>query len=175
MSIYQESIIKLIKHVKAKKVIEIGVYKSRTLKKILKTQGSNIKEYWGVDPFKQLTQDTMKSWYVPQSYWDDLYIRACKMMYYFKQLKILRLESITASLLFPDHYFDLVFIDGNHEYNAISEDITMWRPKVKIGGILSGHDYGSTRHPGVKQAVDESFGKLICLSEGGVWWTDIII
>lgn len=56
-------------------------------------------------------------------------------------------------------YLDFAFIDGNHEYAYVKQDIELYWPKVCKGGFLSGHDY-SGGHPGVTQAVDEFFGKL---------------
>jgi predicted O-methyltransferase YrrM len=52
----------------------------------------------------------------------------------------LALPSTEASRLFPDGSVDLVFIDGNHGYSAVKEDIAAWLPKVRSGGILCGHD-----------------------------------
>ena len=43
--------------------------------------------------------------------------------------------------LFEDNSLDFVFIDANHAYDSIKEDINLWFPKVKKGGIFSGHDY----------------------------------
>ena len=64
--------------------------------------------------------------------------------------------SVEASRDFPDGHFDLVYIDGNHSYAAVVEDIKAWRPKVKPGGILAGHDYVAPNEVyGVKWAVDQ--------------------
>jgi hypothetical protein len=51
---------------------------------------------------------------------------------------------------------DMVFIDGDHEYESVKYDIKAWFPHVRDGGILCGHDYGYFK--GVNKAVDE-FGK----------------
>lgn len=42
---------------------------------------------------------------------------------------------------FPDEFFDLVYIDADHTYNACLRDIRDWYPKVKNGGLLLGDDY----------------------------------
>jgi len=42
---------------------------------------------------------------------------------------------------FPDEYFDLVYIDADHTHEGVWSDLVDWYPKVKKGGILSGHDY----------------------------------
>jgi hypothetical protein len=59
-----------------------------------------------------------------------------------------------------DPKFALVFIDGEHTYDACKADIAAWRPLVRHGGILCGHDYGKM-FPGVPRAVDEAGGRVI--------------
>ena len=41
---------------------------------------------------------------------------------------------------FREGSVDFVYLDGNHERPYIDEDISLWYPKVKSGGILAGHD-----------------------------------
>jgi hypothetical protein len=58
---------------------------------------------------------------------------------------------------FADASLDFVYIDANHEYQAVLDDIHAWYPKVKPGGVLAGHDYLDGILPagdfGVKSAV----------------------
>lgn len=67
----------------------------------------------------------------------------------------------------PHGTFDLVLIDATHEYDDCKQDIQLWWPRVKPGGLLVFHDYGHTLNsdgtvaggfPGVTKAVDEIFG-----------------
>jgi predicted O-methyltransferase YrrM len=51
---------------------------------------------------------------------------------------------------------DLLFIDGDHSYPAVTADLRLWLPSLKPGGILAMHDIDS---PGVKQAFDEVVGE----------------
>lgn len=61
--------------------------------------------------------------------------------------------SVEAAKDFLDESLDFVFIDANHHYEFVVEDIAKWSEKVKKGGIVSGHDY--SRHMfEVKAAVD---------------------
>lgn len=55
--------------------------------------------------------------------------------------------------VFSDGQLDVAFIDADHSYDSVKKDITAWFPKIRKGGILSGHDYvkGNT----VAQAVNE--------------------
>ena len=54
----------------------------------------------------------------------------------------------------PDESLDLVFIDADHSYEAVSADLPFWWKKVKKGGWLLGDDYASC-HPGTRRAVNE--------------------
>jgi hypothetical protein len=68
---------------------------------------------------------------------------------------ILREFSKDAVAHFEDESIDWIYIDANHSYEAAKEDIGIWWPKVKKGGILSGHDYAVRPSFGVVQAVNE--------------------
>lgn len=58
---------------------------------------------------------------------------------------------------FADNSVDFVFIDARHEYEFVLEDIRCWYPKLKSGGIMSGHDYrtNNVNGYGVDRAVQE--------------------
>lgn len=55
-------------------------------------------------------------------------------------VKPLAMPSLEASKLFPDKSVDLVFIDANHGYSHVKQDLLAWLPKVRSGGFLCGHD-----------------------------------
>lgn len=42
---------------------------------------------------------------------------------------------------FPDNFFDLIYIDGDHSEFDFRQDIENWLPKIKSNGIISGHDF----------------------------------
>ena len=64
----------------------------------------------------------------------------------------IRAESVKAAADFEDCSLDIVYIDASHNYEDVKKDIEAWLPKVKLGGILAGHDYG---WEGVNRAVNE--------------------
>jgi len=64
---------------------------------------------------------------------------------------------------------DLVFIDADHSYNGCRGDIIAYSPKVKSGGILSGHDID---YPGVNSAVKQ-YVKSFDVGPNNVWFTKI--
>ena len=55
-----------------------------------------------------------------------------------------------------DESLDLVYIDGNHDYEHVIEDITNWFPKVKPGAIFGGHDYSWQT---VRNAIADTIGE----------------
>ncbi len=67
-----------------------------------------------------------------------------------------RMFSADAAKRYADESLDFVYIDADHTYEALKEDIAAWFPKVKQGGILGGHDYCQA-FPGVIKIVNEIF------------------
>lgn len=49
--------------------------------------------------------------------------------------------SQAASAAFADGSLDAVYIDGEHSERAFRVDVICWRPKIKKGGLLMGHDF----------------------------------
>lgn len=68
--------------------------------------------------------------------------------------EIIRKMSMDAVKGFPDNSLDFVFIDANHSFDYVMEDLIEWSKKVRIGGIVSGDDYYHFRKAGVIEAVD---------------------
>jgi hypothetical protein len=54
---------------------------------------------------------------------------------------MIRASSEISSNMFLDNSLDFVYIDANHAYDFVKDDIELWYPKVKKGGYLCGHDY----------------------------------
>jgi hypothetical protein len=54
---------------------------------------------------------------------------------------MVRATSEIASNMFNDNSLDFVYIDANHAYDYVVQDIELWYPKVKKGGFICGHDY----------------------------------
>jgi predicted O-methyltransferase YrrM len=57
------------------------------------------------------------------------------------KIEIIRKWSKDAVKQFDDSSLDFVHIDAAHDYKSVTEDIKMWSKKVRVGGIISGHDY----------------------------------
>ncbi len=54
---------------------------------------------------------------------------------------IVRKFSADAAAEVPNRSLDFVYIDGNHVFDAVIEDLTLWAPKVRAGGLVAGHDF----------------------------------
>lgn len=67
--------------------------------------------------------------------------------------------------------FDVVFIDADHEYLSVKNDIKAWLPYVKDGGILMGDDYNFN---GVRKAVDELIDFEHYNIYGRIWISKVI-
>ena len=93
-------------------------------------------------------------------------------------VEVFDMTTLEAAKLIPDQSLDICFIDADHRYTGVKEDILAYLPKVKPGGIICGHDFEphvadrfntftpehlevdwvDGCHPGVIQAVGEEFG-----------------
>ena len=136
---------------KAERIVEIGVLRGTFAANLLST---NPKELVLVDPWKVFHGDYNHK---TQADWDKMYQQVCRRFSGDKRVKIIRAESIEAAKMFPDYYFDLVYIDADHSYEAVKQDIEAWRHKVMPNGMLGGHDIDTK---GVEKAVRERFGNL---------------
>jgi len=42
---------------------------------------------------------------------------------------------------FEDEYFDFIYVDARHDFKGVWEDLVAYWPKLRVGGIMAGHDY----------------------------------
>lgn len=96
-----------------------------------------------------------------------------RMRLYPDRVHVLAMESEMAARKIEDESLDFVFIDANHSYDYVQQDIATWKKKVHRGGVIAGHDYGYCDTWGVDRAVDEAFGReRVHLAGGYVWWVE---
>jgi hypothetical protein len=151
----------LLMNEEAKIFVEIGVFRGALLRKLLWHCGDFIEQYWAIDPWIGETSGMGKKW--PQANWDGRYFNMCLLMMKYPQLRVIRSTSLKAAELArrAGKKFCMAFIDACHDEERVKEDIVHWKPLIKKGGLLTGHDYmpaTSRLRPGVKKAVDELLG-----------------
>jgi predicted O-methyltransferase YrrM len=90
--------------------------------------------------------------------------------------EFIRLPSVEAVNQFAKESLDFVYIDGNHDWAHISQDIYWWARKVKPGGIVAGHDYFLSKFTQVQPVVDSyaaAYGKTVFTTKEEKypsWW-----
>lgn len=127
----------LFKELGFKKGAEVGVLEGAYSAKLCESN-PELKLY-SIDAweFYPLKNNFRRAWVYPA-----IYEKAKARLSQFKNNQIIRKWSMDAVKDFEDESLDFVFIDANHEFQHITNDIAEWSKKVKKGGIISGHDFG---------------------------------
>lgn len=143
-------------------IVEVGVYlghSSAFMATLAKESGKQIKIY-AVDTFNGSREHSLRDFY--NRFCENIF--ACGVQKYIVPV-LSPSECAVKFDYIPD--LDFCFIDAAHDYDNVKRDIQAWRPKVKPGGILAGHDYCAS-WPGVKEAVDELIPDRQLTKS--VWW-----
>lgn len=164
----QELFIKWIKDNNFRSMAEIGVAEGWTAGPVM--EACNLDLYIMVEPSlvncNEVLYDVMKRTDVVDDFGRTL-----------KPAALMRMHSTTAARYIANGSLDIVYIDAEHSYDSVKADIIAWIPKVRLGGILCGHDYDPTGdYDGLIQAVHEMLGGISLTSDssGGdnnhIWW-----
>lgn len=149
------------------KIVEVGCWKGKSISYLaveVINSGKDIKidavDTWRGTPDEEYHQK-------------DVFVKTDKLYNLFlsnispvsQVIKAIRMSSVEAAALYEDNSVDVVFIDAGHTYEDVKCDIISWKPKVKKGGYLAGHDFPEAH--GVVKAVEE----LLCSVENseGCW------
>ncbi len=150
---------------------EVGVFQGVNAENIL--QHLNIKKLYLVDPYAPYPEYLDSTTPVLKQ---AEKISAERLEPYKEKIVWIRKFAAEAKKDIPD-MLDFVYIDANHSYGFAFQDVENFWPKIRKGGVLSGHDYydfpdTAPRPRGVKRAVDEfaAKNKLKVCSEGIDWW-----
>lgn len=134
-----------------KRVAEIGVHKGKNFASILKCNPEKAFgiDAWGVNK-ESVAADDLE--------WRLRMYKTCLAKFGdMSNVTLIRALSVDGAKLFEDNSFDFVYIDAWHSYDCVKEDIEAWYPKVRVGGLIGGHDYKKLRNHGMGliQAVHE--------------------
>ena len=123
----------------------------------------------GIHSANILTKSNIEKLYCIDPYFDDLYWAKEKdgnkrydeaLLTLDKWIKNGRAELIRKTSLdvvggFDDNSLGFVYLDGDRSKNVFPKDVDSWLKKIKIGGILAGHDYKNKRTFMVKFMIDK--------------------
>jgi len=129
-----------------KKVLEVGCAYGFHTKQVI--SNTEIESYIMVDPYvpyaNDIFSDSVQNVYKdgPLSNFDQfLHLVMEELSEYKEKITHIRKPSIEASKDIEDGSLDAIFVDGDHSYNAVKEDLHAWWPKLRVGGTLCGDDY----------------------------------
>lgn len=118
--------------------IEIGSYKGEYAKEILNKWNGKLYllDLWrSVDDGSYIDETNCKNY-------NDIMNTCCENIRTFEnRCFMLRANADDLCNLFPNEYFDFIYIDANHKYDAVLNDMNKWFPKLRKGGVFAGHDY----------------------------------
>lgn len=121
----------------------------------------NLKLY-GLDSYKRHPQASY-IYDAEKRNWDDRYLQGVKeqCMKRMKGRNVVMIEKFTEDGIkdIKDNSLDFVYLDADHSYDFVMQDMILWGRKLKKGGVMSGHDYydhnKSDRRWKVAQAVKD--------------------
>jgi len=118
--------------------VEIGTEKGKYAYQLCRSNPDL--RLWCIDPYEFYADGHGYKDNVDQKIHENNFYRAKDRLARFN-CEIVRNYSRNAVDMFADGSLDFVYIDGNHKLEYVIEDLTLWTPKVRVGGIIAGHDY----------------------------------
>lgn len=135
----EEQIPRILNEHGCKVGVEIGVFKGHFSRHLLDHWNGTL---WMVDPWRAFDDE---EGYIDMSNHknhETAYLEAMRKIEGLEHRAfMLRGLSSDMGSRFSDSELDFAYIDGNHAYEYVKQDIQIWWPKVKSGGFLMGHDY----------------------------------
>ena len=81
--------------------------------------------------------------------------------------KVIPWKQDHATVVIEPLTYDMIFIDGSHDYESVIRDITKGLDALKHGGLLCGHD---ANWPGVNQATQELLPGVQVAPQTNIWY-----
>lgn len=142
--------------------VEIGSYAGESA--VIFVQSGKIEKLYCVDPWQENYDPEDEASLSKMERVEEAFDE--RIVPYSKSIVKMKTTSFEASVKFKNETLDFVYIDGNHSYDFVLQDITLWYPKLKKDGILAGHD---RRWPGVKKALQTAGLSMEKIFADGSW------
>lgn len=136
--------------------VELGAWKGQSavyMAEEIKSSGKKI-NFYAIDTFEGTPYEHDNDKDVINKTLYQTYIKNIEPVKNY--IKTIKGNSNEVHSQFLDNSIDFLFIDADHTYAGVKNDLKNWFPKIKIGGIIAGHDYMEPTC-GVRMAVDEFF------------------
>ena len=159
----------LIKQYNLKVGCEVGVAYGLQSKYLL--EHTAVEKLYSIDPYRHFDTGYNDFMNFPQQYFDTLFERVKTRLSPFEGRSVLlRTTSTEAAQQFAPNSLDFAYIDANHSYEAVKEDLNAWWDKVRSGGLMIGDDYivFATTAQAVNEFVKQH--KLHLHKQGNKWW-----
>jgi hypothetical protein len=123
------------------KIVELGVFKGEFSEEIYKRM--NPKELYLVDIWKGEfgSGDKDGNNHTVVKDMKDVYLNLKNKYAHHDNIFIYRKNTIDFLNSVSDDYFDMIYVDADHSYEAVTKDMELSFLKLKNSGILAGHDY----------------------------------
>lgn len=139
----REDLPKLIDELGLKRGVEIGVCCGKFSEFLLENTKMDVLH--GIDPWCE-DEDFIKSVFKrcdrSRNKQEKRYEATKERLEKFGSRSVLiRKLSQQAYEYFEDDSLDFVYLDGSHRFTGFTLDLIYWYPKLKVGGLFSGHDF----------------------------------
>ena len=116
--------------------VSLGDFAATTLR-----QWRLCEKYILIDPYR-LMPNYVDQYTKSEQAMDEMYEKAKSKLAEFGSVPVwMRMTSKAAAALIPDSTADFIYLDAQHNYCSVLEDLQLYWPKLKVGGVMSGHDY----------------------------------
>ena len=148
---------------KGSTMIEIGSYMGEST--MLFASSKLFNKIYAIDPLKgnEVFNDTS------ECSWDEVKNQFNINTRFFDNIELIQEYSQYTVSKFKDKSIDFIYIDANHTYESVKNDLQLYLPKLKSNSVIAGHDYCDIKWPGVIEAVNEVLGQPKKVYQDSSW------
>lgn len=151
-----QGLLSLVSKEKDAVLVEVGSWTGFSASIIAQKARAHRSHLWCVDHWKG-SVNTMLSTLAKDNDVYKIFEQNIRRVGLWEYITPMVMDSKTANEKFKDASIDFLFLDADHRYQQFKEDLDIWLPKMKQGGIICGHDcecYYSKSSPEVKELIN---------------------